>query len=373
MPSVKQNRNGVLFVQKRTGKSGAPVALYRLITQPEIKKLNPILLVSQSGWLSSECQKQGIPVIVEHFPSSRTLISRLWNNRQFSKKISYFCQTLGYRLGVVIGNDHMEGLLCEAISRRLSIPRILFLRSSEMAQRDFTKYHGDQFNLVYTVLDEMQRRVKNWNPAAPVKLLSDGINLSEIYSPKPKSELFPQRILVLGSESHYKGWQDFAAAVDRLEQIPDFPALEFDFTGRAPNSPFNDMQLEKQRRSKFNFIGRVDNFQALIRRYDLVIHPSREEAFGLAMIETLAAGVPLFCSRAGVIEKILDNPQMLFLPNNVDDLAQKLELLWRNWKLISPNVTLCQNNIRQRFLIGPIASEFSKDINDLIEKANRPH
>jgi len=156
-----------------------------------------------------------------------------------------------------------------------------------------------------------------------------------------------------------------AAAVDLLEQDPAFPALELEFTGRAPDTPLTDMRLSTPRRSQFHFIGRQANFRQFIRGYDLVVHPSREETFGLAMVETLAAGVPMISSRAGVVEKIQKNPELLFNPMDPKDQARSYRHLWQQWETIDFRLAACQKQIRHLFLLDPIAAELADEIRQL--------
>jgi glycosyltransferase involved in cell wall biosynthesis len=129
------------------------------------------------------------------------------------------------------------------------------------------------------------------------------------------------------------------------------------------------MRLPAPRRSRLHFIGRVERFQELVRSYDLVIHPSREESFGLAMVEILAAGVPLLSSRAGVIEQIQENPALLFAPQNPRDQAEKIRHLWRHWAEVDFGLEACQRSIRRRFLTETIADRLAVELHQLMAEA----
>ena len=316
-------------MQQRAHKAGAQVALWRLFTEPSLQAFNPVLLCGEEGWLTRVWRERGLSCLVLPFPASRSLAGRLLANSAFARRVAGEVARAGWRGRLVLGNDHGEGLLAFAVGQALKAPRVIFLRSSEMVCRDFYKYMGHRFDRVYAVGETLQRRATEWFLPRTVGLLQDGLNQADFHSPKRIAAEFPSRLLVVGSDSPYKGWQDFAAALDRLEAEPGLPALTLDCTGSPPDPQVTDMRLGKQRRGKFNFIGRVEQFVELVRGYDLVIHPSREESFGLAMLEVLAAGVPLVCSRAGVIERVQENGALLFEPNDPASQAETLRHVWR--------------------------------------------
>jgi glycosyltransferase involved in cell wall biosynthesis len=343
-----------LFLQRRSGKAGAQVALARLITNPAMRALNPVLVTMQKGWLTEQCTKAEIPYLIRAFPKSRSWKGRLFANRAFGLDMLHAVRGRGWNPTLVQGNDHLEGLLAQEVMRCAQIAGVIFLRSSEMTKRDFFKYRCDRFDLIYAVGEELATKAKEWSPNAEIHLLDDGVEESEFYPPKAKTVKFPMRVLVVGSESQYKGWADLAEAVDKLEQDQKFPELTFEFTGKAPDPRLNDMHLSKSRKSKFIFIGRAENFADLVRQYDLVIHPSREESFGIAPMEILAAGVPLLCSRVGAIAKIRNATEWLFAPRNPNDLAFKLAFLHDNWTKIVPDTANCQTQIRRQFMMNGI-------------------
>jgi glycosyltransferase involved in cell wall biosynthesis len=364
-----------LFLQNRPTRSGAQVALARLILHPAMRRINPVLVSTREGWLTQECKKYGVSSLIVPFPKSRSLLGRLLGNRAFARRVLRAGLAQGMNPVLVQGNDHLEGLLARAVMAEARIPGVIFLRSSETTSRDFLKYQCDGFDLTYAVGQELTEKARQWSPRARVLTLHDGINEADFFPPKTKMTDFPRRILVVGSESHYKGWADLAQAVDLLEEDDGFPALTFDFTGNAPEPRLNDMHLERRRRATFNFIGRSEKFAELVRQYHLVIHPSREESFGMAPIEILAAGVQLLSSRVGVIEKIRKRSEWMFAPRRPEELAERIRFLHDHWAEIIVDTGDCQEEIRKRFmmdcLVADILSEFEALFTDLTLRTHR--
>jgi glycosyltransferase involved in cell wall biosynthesis len=351
------------------------VALARLILHPAMRRINPVLVSAREGWLTLECEKHEIPSLIVPFPKSRSLLGRLLGNRAFARAVLRQAFARGMSPVLVQGNDHLEGLLARAIMAEGNIPGVIFLRSSETTSRDFFKYQCDRYNLTYAVGEELAGKARLWSPDTRVLTLHDGVDEADFFPPKAKAKEFPRRILVVGSESHYKGWADLAHAVDLLEEDGQFPALTFDFTGNAPNPGLNDMHLERRRRATFNFIGRVEKFADLVRQYDLVIHPSREESFGMAAIEILAAGVPLLSSRAGVIDKIRQRQEWMFAPRQPEELAERIRFLHDRWADIVVDLGDCQDEIRKHFVmdrvVGDILPEFESLFAESVQRAQR--
>lgn len=82
------------------------------------------------------------------------------------------------------------------------------------------------------------------------------------------------------------------------------------------------------------FLGYRTDLPALIAAADVVVHPARYEAYGLAVHEALCCGVPaLVSSSAGVAERFPDDLRPLLL-DEVDSAAELVTRLrtWRGWR-----------------------------------------
>ena len=78
-------------------------------------------------------------------------------------------------------------------------------------------------------------------------------------------------------------------------------------------------------RSAIDFLGagKVDDLPSLYRRATVTVLPSRDEAFGLVLVESLASGTPVVCSRSGGMPEIVTDAAVgrLAAPDDPDDLA----------------------------------------------------
>lgn len=344
-------KDRVLFVQKRTHRAGAQTCLARLLGQPRLREWEPTVVCSRAGWLTAECERLGVPVVVEEFPSSRSLAARVYQNRAFAGRVAEQLRETGIAPSVVHANDHLEGLLGLELAGRLKARSAIFLRSPGMTRADYFKYRCRDYDLIIAVGDELRDRAQRWDPERKIHLVHDGIGADEFCPLKSRAREFPRRILVIGSPLDWKGWADLTEALRLLEDAGDWSGFEFHFTGDRPDPAKNDLHLERLRQVKCVFLGRVEKFRDLVRDYDLAINPTRMESFGMAAVEVLAAGVPLLSSRSGIIEQILESPAWLFPPHEPQALAKALRQLRENWPGLAMPVEAAQDNIRRKFLV----------------------
>ena len=93
------------------------------------------------------------------------------------------------------------------------------------------------------------------------------------------------------------------------------------------------------------FLGYRKDIPELIGASDLFVFPSKHEGLPVSLMEAMAGGLPVACSRIrGCVDLIHEGVNgYLFNPNDVDDISQKLNLLFKNkdnWP------TFAENNLR---------------------------
>jgi glycosyltransferase involved in cell wall biosynthesis len=351
-PPILSDKGNILFIQDRSIRAGAQTSLERMVQSENIRQLNPAALIAQPGWLSDTLKKHHVPAVVSRWPSPRSLKARLGGLDRFAKKIVPVLKQASIYPRVIIANDHQECLLAHSLSRALGgVPLMAILRTPGMNQLDFEKYRCAHCDVVFGEGHELRKRVETWLKK-PVPLFEEGFAESEFLAPKSLPEQFPKRIFVAGSEEPRKGFQDFFDALEILEKKqPDFLGFDCHLTGAPPEDEATQRFLENSLRSELTFLGRVDNFIETASAFDLAIHPSRAESFGMAPLELLLAGIPTLISTTGVVEKMDIPEEWQFTPNDPGDLADHLEKLWLKWPEVSPAVSNIQKQIREQYHI----------------------
>jgi glycosyltransferase involved in cell wall biosynthesis len=328
-----------------------------MLSQSLIRSWRPVVLCSSAGWLTEECQRRGIESLIVPFPRSRSVLARLYGNSQFVRFVQRKLGDVGVRPSIVHANDHWEGILGVRLAEALSARSVLFLRTSRLTREEYFKYSCDHYESVAAVGPALQARVQAWAPNQKIHMIYDGLERDEFLPPKKKANGAPRRTLVIGAERPSKGWADLVEALIILEQRGLHFFDQVDFTGDKPSKAENELKLSRVKSVQFRFLGRIDEFRDLVREYDLVINPSRSDSFGMAAIETLAAGVPVLTSRTGVLEQVIPLDHMLFPPKQPRALAEAIERLMNGWDQLDLGVARAQELVLRRFPIEKPAME----------------
>jgi len=174
-----------------------------------------------------------------------------------------------------------------------------------------------------------------------VILLHNGID-TNYYAPnedkliegRKKWEIKKNELVIgmMGRFSPGKGHEEFLEAVVELNKRHDH--LKFIVIGEASRGE-DDFALrirslaEKNKINNLIFTGYLKDVRETLAALDIFIFPSHAEAFGLALAEAMAMGLPTVCSNSdGVLDIAVDNEtSYLFENKNSKDLTEKIEFL----------------------------------------------
>ena len=139
-------------------------------------------------------------------------------------------------------------------------------------------------------------------PEERLRLIPNGLDLSRFTPQRPPAAI--RRIVTVANLRAEKGHDTILAAAPAiLERHPD---ATFTFAGDGPRRD----ALETFARAlgvaeRVRFLGECQDVAPVLAASDLFVLPSRSEAFPNAVIEAMAAGLPVVASRVGGIPEVV--------------------------------------------------------------------
>ncbi|CAA7614908.1 Glycosyltransferase [Candidatus Terasakiella magnetica] len=139
------------------------------------------------------------------------------------------------------------------------------------------------------------------------------------------------RLLAVSDLYVQKNFETLLRAVARLK--PDFPDLSLHIAGRALDPAYaqglrdlcHDLKLD----GAVTFLGGQPpaRVAALYREAQVFVFPSLVETFGNPLVEAMASGIPIVCTKAAAMPEILGDAGILVQPRDVDSMADAIARL----------------------------------------------
>jgi glycosyltransferase involved in cell wall biosynthesis len=189
---------------------------------------------------------------------------------------------------------------------------------SEFTRRELEQWHGLRPGLVHRIYNGVDPQV-----------------FIQATSLRAEWQI-PESALVIGMVGRLttKGQEGFLPIAGRLAQ--QYPQLHFVFVGPdGPELRFADFQQKlaaEGLEDRSTVVGVSDQVPRVMRSLDILVHLPTDEAFGLALIEAAAAGVPVVASNIGGCREVVVEQQTGFLvpPNAPQETEQALIRLLDN-------------------------------------------
>jgi glycosyltransferase involved in cell wall biosynthesis len=164
--------------------------------------------------------------------------------------------------------------------------------------------------------------------------------VNEAFRPKVKSEAANEvrqhyriptpYILFVGSTAPHKNLMTLLTAYKHLcATRRDVPALILVLPRKTNASKPDAKLLQLITMPGVRYLHAVadDALASLYSAAVMTIVPSLEEGFGLPVIESMACGTPVICSRAASLPEIAGDSALYFAPDSADELASTIEQL----------------------------------------------
>jgi glycosyltransferase involved in cell wall biosynthesis len=213
----------------------------------------------------------------------------------------------------------------------------------------------------------------NGVPAHRCFVVYNGIPLEKFDAPAPGGLArligVPDHVPIVflsGRAQPYKGIETAIQAAALLEQSGE-PEAHFVYCGDGSGLPRLRSHAEERGVRRFHFLGRRDDIPSLLGSATLAIVPSHwGEAFGLTVVEAMAAGVPVIATRVGGIPELISHQRtgVLIPPRNAEALAEAIrELLHDPEKRVQLSVA-GREDARSRFGVERVV----EDLDHILEK-----
>lgn len=189
-------------------------------------------------------------------------------------------------------------------------------------------------------------------PDEDIVVIPLGVDLDE-YKPLEKSKLTELRrkyridendilLLIVATEFYRKGMVELINAISRLIKQRSYNNIKLLIVGRARDEGLRrgDTYYRELARKlgvfkEVIFTGHINDLNSHYNLADIFVFPTKYEAFGIPTLEAMAVGLPVLNSKIGAGELITDGIDGIHLdnPNNIEEIADKLEMLIKDEKL----------------------------------------
>jgi glycosyltransferase involved in cell wall biosynthesis len=208
-------------------------------------------------------------------------------------------------------------------------------------------------------------------PSARVTVVPNGIDLSAYPHRTDRSSL--RRVLMVAGLRRIKGLDVLVAAAAKiLARVPD---ARFVIAGEGPERESALLQVRHLGiENSFEFLGHRDDVPALLAEADLFVLPSRSEAFPNAVIEAMAAGLPVVATHVGGIAELVQHERTGVLVPSEDPealAAAVMKLMARPDRANALGRTARQEIERQYSLSSMVARFEELYESELVARASR--
>lgn len=313
-PSDALPRNVLYHYSYLQADTGSPRALLSLIEALDRRRFRPIFLAHGEGPLTVEMRRRHVELIqapaaaisfrrpLQAWRAVRRQMRLLRRNRIDLLHVNEF----GWNLDVVAAaglcripvllHVHNPIDVERGNLHRVVASRVVFVSEAQRADARHLERLRGRTVVLYNMVDlDRLRAGRSIRPSLGL----------------PEGELVVGTVAQI---SHRKGSDVFVEAARRVAAARS--GVRFLVVGRAADQEGEFAEAiracadESALRGRISFVGARDDVPDLLASMDLFFLPTRAEPFGIAVIEAMAAGVPVVATRVGGIPEIITSPEL---------------------------------------------------------------
>ncbi|WP_018248127.1 glycosyltransferase family 4 protein [Orenia marismortui] len=280
------------------------------------------------------------------------------------------------------GKDYWLAIMAASLANRAKV--VITRHILKPLGKTYLHHHlYNKISKIIVVSNGVKRILINENnlPLDKVELIYNGVDLSEFRASKFDSsslkedfEIEDQDIVVgtVGRLAENKNQKFILEVASKLKaQIKDIKYLivgEDDSSNKYYKAKLEEMVQGFNLNKQVYLTGFRKDIPALMNLIDILIVPSKEEAFGIVAIEAMAMKKPVIASKVGgLTEVIQDGKTGFLLPLKIDSFAEKIKELVNNSKLRSEMGEAGYKRVLNNYTIETMINKTEKVYYDIVD------
>jgi glycosyltransferase involved in cell wall biosynthesis len=196
-----------------------------------------------------------------------------------------------------------RGMLARALVRATTDARIL-LHLHGRANERLGPQPRKSSALFADAVVAISRAVAACAPTGRARIIYHGVDVDEFHNAAVSAPRKGQVIGVAARLVPIKGIEFLIRAFAKLQD--EFPQARLEIAGVGPELPRLEREVARlNARDRIVFLGWQANVAQTMARWDLLAMPSLEEGLGLAVLEAMAAGLPVVASEVGGLSEVV--------------------------------------------------------------------
>lgn len=286
-------------------------------------------------------------------------------NRKFNNKITY--RILSPLLIRMIFNPDIIHFPSLMLAKNFFYKRLkekwFFTQHNIEPQKDGVIY-DKRFRAYIAISEIVCNKLNDLVPNMKNIVCYNSINMDKVSS-KLHYRSKVLKVLSLGRMVFYYKAQDTILTALYILKKQHCLNFDFDFIGGGKDlDQAESLCKEYGLKEKVHFLGNQDNSYILehLKEYDLIVHASRNEGFGLTVIESMAAGVPVLLSNVDAFQEISDKGRLatMFKVDSAEELSKRIIECVQDYENKVSVAQLAQKEIHEKFSIQTMVRNLDK-------------
>jgi glycosyltransferase involved in cell wall biosynthesis len=203
--------------------------------------------------------------------------------------------------------------------------------------------------------------------AKKLVVIDNGIDLTRFSQQKLNGSLkrtfhFDQQATVVGTVGRLSAEKGHICLLEAARTVIDsFPEVRFLLVGDGPlRSELEEKVAQFNLTGKIVFAGRRKDIPDLLSILDIFVLPSSKEGLPMALLEAMAAHLPVVATPVGAISKVITHGDtgLLVQPANPNELADAILTLLENRQLADTIATNAQRKVHAAFSAKTMTSNY---------------